>query len=125
MPRSEGKAIKADVDSSLPHGEFRDNGGDPGDWLTLGPGFLKPLKEAWWVGAGLSAPHPGGPHSHGTSASLCLQVGPAGSHTSQYLCELWHVTSLFLSSWASELVSASVSLSIKRGTYLRVGVTFE
>ena len=50
--------MKADVDSSLPHGEFRDNGGDQGDWLTLGPGFLQPLKEVWWVGAGLSAPPP-------------------------------------------------------------------
>lgn len=40
MLRSEGKAPKTDVDSSLPHGEFKDNERDQSDRLALGPGFL-------------------------------------------------------------------------------------
>lgn len=86
MPRSEGKAIKADFDASLPHGEFRDNGGDPGDWLTLGPGFLQPLKEAWWVGAGLSAPTQEGLTRMGLwHHSACRWGLPAATPSSIYV----------------------------------------
>ena len=38
--RSEGKAPKADVDSSFPHGAFQDNERDQGDRLAFGPGFF-------------------------------------------------------------------------------------